>query len=153
MTDIDSYLHTTILLATQEARQDRSTTIEAHHLLLAIAADTEPTTTELLGSVGLDRDAIRAALDREFTHALGAAGVTLAPFGLAPESTVDRRQPRLGASAKLAMERGFASAPRKRDCRPIHLLLGILLAHNGTVPRALALAGVDRAALVAEAQQ
>ena len=37
----------------------------------------------------------------------------------------------------------YAKAPRKNDVRPGHVLLGVLLADVGTVPRALALAGVD----------
>ena len=53
---------------------------------------------------------------------------------------------------KLALERGFASVTRKKDLRPAHLLLGILRAEVGTVPRALALAGVDQAALTARVQ-
>ncbi|GAA2986757.1 Clp protease N-terminal domain-containing protein [Streptosporangium longisporum] len=36
----------------------------------------------------------------------------------------------------------------KKDLRPAHLLLGVLSAAVGTVLRALALAGVDRAALM-----
>jgi D-alanyl-D-alanine carboxypeptidase len=38
---------------------------------------------------------------------------------------------------------------RKEDLRPAHLLLGVLQAQVGTVPRALALAGVDRSDLLA----
>ncbi|GAA2810174.1 hypothetical protein GCM10020219_097610 [Nonomuraea dietziae] len=43
-------------------------------------------------------------------------------------------------------------APRKKDLRPAHVLLGILQAEVGTVPRALALAGVDRTDLLTRVQ-
>ena len=46
----------------------------------------------------------------------------------------------MGASVKLAMERGLGSVARKQDLRPPHLLLGIVQASVGTVPRALDLA-------------
>ena len=40
-----------------------------------------------------------------------------------------------------------------KDLRPAHLLLGILLAEVGTVPRALTLAGIDRAELIVRIRQ
>jgi hypothetical protein len=47
----------------------------------------------------------------------------------------------------------LTSGGRKKDLQPAHLLLGILQAEAGTVPRALALAGVDRAGLAERARQ
>jgi hypothetical protein len=64
-----------------------------------------------------------------------------------------RRTTRIGASAKLALERGVAVAARKKDLQSAHLLLGILEAGAGTVPRALALAGIDQADLAARVRQ
>lgn len=97
---------------------------------------------------GLDRDAIREALDREFEHSLSVAGVSRSAFGLPPASPDPQRVPHPGASVRLALERGVTSRARQ-DLQPAHLLLGILQAEVGTVPRALALAGVDRADLMA----
>ncbi|MDP9869515.1 MULTISPECIES: Clp protease N-terminal domain-containing protein [Streptosporangium] len=115
----------------------------------AIAAGQETTTHRVLRSAGLDRQAIRDALDREFEHSPNAAGVSLAAFDLPRPSTASAPPTQLGASAKLALERGFASVARKKDLQPAHLLLGILRAQVGTVPRALALAGVDQDDLMA----
>ncbi|WP_327104068.1 Clp protease N-terminal domain-containing protein [Nonomuraea glycinis] len=144
MSGFDRYLHTIIEQGSAEAHQDGSATIEAQHLLLAIAAQPEPT----LESAGLDHRTIRDALEREFEHSLAAAGVPRAAFDL-PRPTRNPQPPtQLGASAKLALER-LARSHRKKDLRPAHLLLGILQAQAGTVPRALALAGVDRADLTA----
>ncbi|MEU0563818.1 Clp protease N-terminal domain-containing protein [Nonomuraea sp. NPDC005983] len=153
MAMIDHYINTIVERGADEARKDGSATVEAQHLLLAIAAERNPVTHQVLTSVGLDHQAIRDALDKEFEQSLGAAGVSLAAFGLPRPSPAPKRSPNLGASAKLALERGLVSAAGKKDLRPAHLLLGILLAEVGTVPRALAAAGVDRADLTARVRQ
>ncbi|WP_326636019.1 hypothetical protein OG884_22985 [Streptosporangium sp. NBC_01755] len=149
MAAIDEYINTIIERGGRAAHHDRSATIEAHHLLLAIAAERETTTHQVLASAGLDRRAIREALDREFEHSLNGAGVSLATFDLPRPSDIGKPSTHLGASAKLALERGFSSVGCKKDLRPAHLLLGILQAQVGTVPRSLALAGVDREELKA----
>jgi ATP-dependent Clp protease ATP-binding subunit ClpA len=152
MTTIDDYINTIIEKGGHAAHDDGSTAIEAHHLLLAIASEEETTTRQVLASAGLDRRAILAALDREFEHSLNAAGVSATAFDLPRPTRAAKPAKQLGASAKLALERGFTAASRKKDLRPAHLLLGILEAQVGTVPRALALADVDRTELVARLQ-
>ncbi|MFE6866636.1 Clp protease N-terminal domain-containing protein [Kitasatospora sp. NPDC057692] len=145
MSAFDKYLHGVVVRAMREAREDGSATIDAHHLLLSLAADRGSTAQRVLASAGLDRDAVRAALDREFEHSLSLIGVSPAANDL-PRPSPATQEPALGASARLALDRSFATA-RKKDLRSAHLLLGILEARIGTVPRALALAGVDRAEL------
>lgn len=152
MIAFDTYLRAIIARAQHEAHDDGSTTVEAQHLLLAIASEPEPTTRQVLESVGLDRDAIRGALDREFEHSLRVVGVSRAAYDLPQPSRLPTLPP-MGTSAKLALERGLTSISRKRHPRPAHLLLGVLSAQLGTVPRALALAGVNRHALAARARQ
>jgi D-alanyl-D-alanine carboxypeptidase len=127
--------------------------VEAHHLLLAVAASGESGTHELLASVGLDYATIRAALDREFERSLTAAGVSVRSVDLPRPSRAREESRALGSSVKLAMERGLGSVARKQNLRPAHLLLGIVQAPVGTVPRALDLAGVDRPALVQRIRQ
>ncbi|WP_433359718.1 Clp protease N-terminal domain-containing protein [Actinoplanes sp. CA-142083] len=142
MSTFDHYFNRILDAAAAEATADGSAAVEAQHLLLAIAGEGSPP----LAAAGLDQPALRRALDQEFTRSLATAGVTV-PGGL-PRATPDPgRSHSLGASAKVAIERGFDLVERKRDARPGHLLLGVLQADLGTVPRALALAGVDRAAL------
>jgi ATP-dependent Clp protease ATP-binding subunit ClpA len=153
VTTFGTYIHTIIEQAGHHASSDRSATIEAHHLLLAIAAQQGTTAHQALISVGLDQHAIHDALDREFEDSLRAAGVSRSAFDL-PQTTSDPKpSTRVGASAKLALERGVAAAARRKDLQPAHLLLGILEAHLGTVPRALALAGIDRADLTARVRR
>jgi ATP-dependent Clp protease ATP-binding subunit ClpA len=147
MAGIDAYLHAILVRAEQEAREDGSETVEAQHLLLAIAAE-RAAPQRILAETGVDHRAVRDALDREFEHSLSAVGVPRAVLDF-PRPSGGSGQPRMGTSAKLVLERAFSSVPRKKDLRPEHLLLGVLRAEVGTVPRALAMAGVDRADLTA----
>jgi ATP-dependent Clp protease ATP-binding subunit ClpA len=153
VTSFGTYVHTIVEQGGHEARKDGSATIEAHHLLLAVAAQEGTTAHQVLASVGLDQQAIRDALDREFEHSLRGVGVSLAAFDLPKPRSDPERSARIGASAKLALERGVAAAARKKDLQSAHLLLGILEASAGIVPRALALVGVDRVDLTARVRQ
>jgi ATP-dependent Clp protease ATP-binding subunit ClpA len=139
--------------AEKEAEAAGSRLIEAEHLLLAMTGEHGIEARDVLASAGLDRDGIRAALDREFRQSLAAAGVALPPGGLPAASRDPERRARLAASGKLVLERALKAALGQRQIRPGHLLLGVLGAQVGTVPRALALAGVDRGDLAAQARQ
>jgi ATP-dependent Clp protease ATP-binding subunit ClpA len=139
--------------AEKEAGQARSPLVEAEHLLLALTGEHGIEARDVLESVGLDRDGVRAALDREFRQSLAAAGVTLPPGGLPPASRDPHRRARFATSGKLVMERTVKAAVGQRQIRPGHLLLGVLAAQAGTVPRALALAGVDQGDLAARTRQ
>ncbi|MGP3911979.1 Clp protease N-terminal domain-containing protein [Nonomuraea sp. 10N515B] len=152
MSAIDHYIQAIIVGGGAETLEDGSAVIEAHHLLLAIAAHEGTAAHRVLLAAGLGRQAIREALDREFEHSLSTVGVSLASYDL-PKPSRDPKLPKIGASARLALERGFAAATGKKDLRPAHLLLGILDTEIGTVPRALTLAGADRAGLMARARE
>lgn len=153
MKPFDAYLHTILTEGGVEAQRHGSPTVEAQHLLLAVAAQEGTAPQRVLASVGLDYVGVRAVLKAELEHSLSVVGVSGASFNLPqPSTTMPKRPPRMGETGRLAVERGFASASRKRDLRPAHVLLGILRAEVGTVPRALALAGVDRAELLTRVQ-
>ncbi len=139
--------------AEEEAEEAGSPVIEAEHLLLAMTGEHGIEARDVLASAGLDRDGIRAALDREFWQSLAAAGVRLPSGGLPRASRDPARQARLAASGKLVLERALKAALGQRQIRPGHLLLGVLAAQVGTVPRALALAGVDSGDLAARTRQ
>ena len=127
---------TVVKAAEAQARDLGSRTIEAEHLLLALAAG---------GAIpGLDRLDVLDALDAERTRSLLAAGVS-GDVDLPPTAV----RPRMAASAKLALERSLRAAVARSDrsIRAGHLLLGVLAAEAGTVPRALEIAGIDRDAL------
>ena len=133
--------------AEAEARERRSPAVEAEHLLLAMSAVPGSEAADLLASVGLDHDGIETALTREFESSLTTAGVTVSLDTMEPPSPESPRHLRLSASFKTTMERSVAAASGSRQIRPAHLLLGILGAQVGTVPRALALSGVNQAEL------
>jgi len=132
--------------ANEEAQRLGSASVEAEHLLLALAADESSPAGRLLADHGLDHDGVRAALERETESSLAAVGVALGDFAFPDAPTSRRRSPKLAASSKRALERAahMAIARGHRRITAGHLLLGILRADVGTVPRALAGAGVDR---------
>jgi ATP-dependent Clp protease ATP-binding subunit ClpA len=143
--------------AEEEAGATGSPTLEAEHLLLALTSRRGDPATELLARSGLDHEGILAALDRETERSLAAVGVAAGDFALADTQIVPRRtgKPRFAASAKRSLERAVRVAAARGDRRitSAHLLLGILRAEAGTVPRALAAVGVDRFALAGEAER
>jgi ATP-dependent Clp protease ATP-binding subunit ClpA len=130
--------------AEAEARASGSPAVEAEHLLLAISALAGTAAQRVLASAGLDHHAIKTALQREVHQSLSAAGITIDP-GQLPHATIDpSRHLRLGASARIAIERAARASAGSRQIQPCHLLIGVLGAQAGTVPRTLALAGVDQ---------
>jgi D-alanyl-D-alanine carboxypeptidase len=138
--------------AREEAKAVGSPSVEAEHVLLAIAAHHGTDAQRILAAGRLDHNRLLAALDREFEESLAGAGVSLSAFDLPSASPRQDRVPRWGTSFKLAVHRAprGGSGGRLDSTR---LLLGILRAQAGTVPRALSLAGVDRAELAASAEQ
>jgi D-alanyl-D-alanine carboxypeptidase len=151
MTPFDRFLRMVLEQAGREAQRDHAATTEAQHVLLAMASESETEARELLESVGLDRSAVRAALDLEFRHTLSAAGISVEALELQRAESTSSSPPALGTSVQHALERGLGAL--RRAPRPAHLLLGILQAEVGTVPRALALAGFDRTVLIARVRE
>jgi ATP-dependent Clp protease ATP-binding subunit ClpA len=139
--------------AEEEARATRSTMVEAEHLLLAMSLRPDTDAGQVLAVVGLTHQAIEEALDRGFGASLAAAGVSVAVDGLPLPSPEPPRRLRLSASFKAAMERSVTAAAGSRQIRPAHLLLGVLGAHVGTVPRALHFAGIDQDGLTTLTRQ
>jgi ATP-dependent Clp protease ATP-binding subunit ClpA len=147
--------HVVVHAARAEARADGSCVVEAEHVLLALADQEGTTAQRLLISAGLGRHSLRTALDREREASLRAGGVSAGTRGLPMSSAGPHRSPPLGASVKRLLLRGHSAAKAHGGGRisSTHLLLGILGAHVGTVPRALALAGVDQAGLATGADR
>ncbi len=141
--------------AEEEAAALGSSTLEAEHLLLAIAADPGWPAGALLAEQGLDRDGVLEALERETERSLAAVGVAASDFALKGPPPAPRRRPRFAASAKRTLERAVRTAVARGDRRVTaeHLLVGLLRADLGTVPRALDAAGLDRVALAVRAER
>ena len=124
--------------AWEEAQAAGQNAVEAEHLLLALSLKAE------IRRLGLDYDEILAALRAEEEHSLAAVGIDLADYDV-PASFRPSRSARLGGSAKVAIQRAL-TVTAKRSQRRItapNLLLGVLGAEHGRVPRALRLAGID----------
>ena len=135
-----------------EAKQDAAKFVEAEHMLLTMAANHESTACKLLCESGLTYGELASALHEERRRTLAFAGVE--PLDEKQTATTELDRPlTLGTSAKVAIKRALIASRNGRSRRPcIHsteLLFGILQAELGTVPRTLAIAGVDRGALIA----
>ncbi|MFC5266544.1 Clp protease N-terminal domain-containing protein [Kribbella qitaiheensis] len=141
--------------ARAEARLDGSSMIEAEHVLLALAALPGSAAARMLHGAGLTRDAIRAALDQEWEQSLATAGIAVTVAELPTATPDEERTPAIGESTKLLLKRAMDNAAATGGGRigASNMLVGILDANLGRVPRALDLAGIDRAALRAQATQ
>ena len=142
-------LHALGRRAIDEAVARRAGSVEAEHLLLAILARPNAPAAQSLASSGLDHDTLVTALDRERERSIRAAGILpLSP----PELSATPRtgKPGWGASIRDVLRR--ADKPAAKDGRPdaleLELVVAILRATLGTVPRALALAEIDRESLI-----
>ena len=123
----------------EEAAALGSPTIEAEHLLIALAGP-----GSVLADAGLSRERLVAALDEEIEESLATIGFDAGPL-LDQAPRAESTRPRWGQSAKLALRRCLQVAEQRGERRlgPVHLLLAVLAAEAGTVPRVLRVAGVD----------
>jgi ATP-dependent Clp protease ATP-binding subunit ClpA len=137
--------------AIAEAQLRRAGTVEAEHVLLAILRVPSRIAAARLERAGLGYDIFQSALDDERRRSLAIAGI--APISTEALAAAGRTSmPGWGASIRDVLR--TANKPSTKDGRPggleIELGLAILHADLGTVPRALAVAGIDRDALAAE---
>ncbi|KQM82947.1 Clp protease N-terminal domain-containing protein [Agromyces sp. Leaf222] len=140
-----------VLGAIDEATRRGATKVESEHLLLSIAASGD-LASATLAEVGLDHGAIDEALRVERANSLASAGVE--PVADERLRAVRDARPGWGASIRESLSRANFRARRGRPraererLAVADALVGVLRAEVGTVPRALAYAGVDRAALI-----
>jgi len=131
------------LEATSVAAGLGSSSVEAEHLLVSIAASPDPA-GHALRNVGLDPAEVRDAIQRDFERVLGRVGIDASAVEIS--ANCRRTTPRWGASAKQGLERALVEAKRRGD-RQIdsgHILLGLLRAEHGAVPRIIEAEGIDR---------
>jgi len=115
-------------------------TIEAEHLLLALAAGGDDGAAAL-ATYGLTHDRLLELLEQEHQRSLVHAGVDVPASALG--RTLPRRKPRLGTSTKAVLVRAVGGATRHRGISSLDLLRATVRAEAGTVPRVLAIAGVS----------
>jgi ATP-dependent Clp protease ATP-binding subunit ClpA len=137
--------------AVSEAQRRGDNAVEAEHLLLALADDSDKEPAATLAAVGLDHAGVIRILRAERAASLEAAGVApITEERLVSTARVTR--PRWGASARQAMVAAShrrVGADRQRRSAENDLAIALVDLQLGTVPRALVLAGIDREALVA----
>ncbi len=120
-----------------------SPSVEAEHLLVTLAG-TQHRAGSALRDVGLEPEELHAAIQRDFERVLREVGIDAS--GVDVSSKCRRTKLRWGTSAKRGLERALEEAKRRGDRRIgcEHILLGLLRADHGTVPRLLAAEGIDR---------
>lgn len=136
----------TLKRACEIAQDDGATTVEAHHVLLAIVRHPNERTEHALDVLGLTEASVRRALQDEFVDALRTAGVHAAVTP-PPERPVPRtplRNLKWGRSASLVLERAHLAATDRGVSRVDdgHLLLAVGRAKAGVIPGVLANLGV-----------
>jgi ATP-dependent Clp protease ATP-binding subunit ClpA len=125
-----------------------SSSVEAEHLLVSLAAG-DDAAGRALRDVGLDPQELRDAIQRDFERVLRNVGIDVS--GVDASANCRSDAPRWGASAKQGLQRALVEAKRRGD-RKIgseHILLGLLRAEHGAVPRILAAEGIERDELTA----
>jgi ATP-dependent Clp protease ATP-binding subunit ClpA len=131
------------LEATSVAAGLGSPSVEAEHLLVSLASAPDRAGAALR-DVGLDSAELRDAIQRDFERVLGRVGIDAS--GMDISANCRRTKPGWGTSAKQGLARALEEAKRRGDrhigCE--HILLGLLRAEHGTVPRLLAAEGIDR---------
>jgi hypothetical protein len=140
-------LHAIGVAAAAEAVRRRARAVEAEHVLLAITAGASPVASTL-SAAGLDHDTLDAALSTERARSLRGAGAE----PVAPElltSTPGTSKPGWGTSVRELIHNAERPATRACGALETELAAGILSLKVGTVPRALTIAGIDRAGLLA----
>ena len=139
------------LAAVVEAQRQGLSIVEAEHILLALAGDRHSAPGRFLEEHGLDHAAWLVAIRVERERSLQAVGVS--PRDPKDLAATRIQRPRWGASARSAFDRAQKIASRHRGHHRMDgfdLLYGILGLELGTVPRALAFAGIDREQLRAD---
>jgi ATP-dependent Clp protease ATP-binding subunit ClpA len=147
-----------MMAAIVEAQRRGASSVEAEHVLLALAADRGTPVAALLAEYGLDHDGIARALDLEREQSLRAIGMIEPPTPARLTATRAESRPRWGASSQEAVGRATWAASRagrqgRHGITVADLLFGVLCLEYGTLPRALIYAGVDRLALRSEVMQ
>lgn len=131
----------------EHARATGATAIESEHLLVAMSERDGAPAQRVLVDAGLTADRLLRLIDHERERSLRSAGIEPTPIAVPPTHV----SLKLATSAKNVLRRAVARSAQGRvkgiDSRK--LLQAILDQEAGTVPRLLALAEVDRSALIA----
>ena len=133
--------------AAELAEEELASMVEVEHLLTALVDPVTDSVGRALWSAGVSSRSIRAARDREFHSALSHVGVeTGRPSPAAAARQRRGRTTRFAPSAKLALERTLesAAATGQRRITNANLVLAIISAEVGIVPRLLDELGTSR---------
>lgn len=142
-----------MLDAIAEAQRRGATTVGPEHLLLAMVLDEASPAAAVLAEFGLDHAALDAALDAEAAASLAVVGIDKLDPRLVDATARPGRPAWASATRDVFRRAQSGGARRRRLTAELSVLYGILTANFGTVPRALAYAGVDHDALIGRVER
>ncbi|MBW3547414.1 MAG: Clp protease N-terminal domain-containing protein [Actinobacteria bacterium] len=119
--------------AEEEARLLGAPTCEAEHILLGLMDEPTVSASGVLSSLGLSRERIIEALERELVSALARANIHVAELP-GPRSLGKSPRVRWGESAQRLVERSIRESA---DDPSLRMLLAIVHAEGGVIPRLL----------------
>lgn len=130
------------------ARARGARSVEAEHLLLAILADPGLPASQVFTTIGLPREFWERMLREERALNLRAAGIEAVDDDRL-SATRHAARPRWGVSVREALKRASMTSRARghHHTNDVDVALGVLAARVGTVPRLLALGGIDADAL------
>lgn len=131
------------------AAQRGARNVEAEHLLMAVVADGTLPAARALADAGYPADWWDHAITDEWTATLSTAGIQAIDHAKLA-STPSGARPGWGASARQALKRASLHAVdrgHRHRMDDADVVLGILDAQVGTVPRILARGGIDAGGL------
>jgi len=133
------------------AAEHGSPTVEAEHVVSAVMR-TDAVLRGLLADAGLDEASLAEGVEAEAVASLAAIGLAAEDYDVRASRGVG--QPRWATSAKSVLEGSLQVALDRRDTSigPAHVLVAALRPERGTLPRTLAVMGVDRVALLARVE-
>ena len=129
------------------ARASAAAAIESEHLLVALSEREGTLAWRVLADAGLTAERLRALIVQERDRSLRFAGIEPSPIPVSPSAS----SLALATSAKNVLRRAAARSAhgKTKGIDSTRLLRSVLDQEAGTVPRLLALADVDQAALLA----
>ncbi|WEO77152.1 Clp protease N-terminal domain-containing protein [Cryobacterium sp. SO2] len=140
--------------AIDEATRNGSGAVEGEHVLLALLSEPRSPAARIAADGGLDHDGLLEALRAERVHSLKSAGITAIDASRLQSTPRTRQRPTWGASIRTLMtEARTANRGPRHRMTDQDMFVAILRTELGTVPRALDLAGIDRAALITRLSQ
>jgi ATP-dependent Clp protease ATP-binding subunit ClpA len=134
--------------AVTEAQRRAASAVGPEHLLLALTLQEGSPAAALLAEYGLDHDGLDRALDEEQARSLAVVGIADLDPALLVATRIAGRPAWASGTREVLRRAQQGGRGRRRGSMELDVLVGVVTANVGTVPRALVYADIDRDALI-----